>query len=57
MCMQCMAGAMSAGAGATGARTYLATRDWAWLTPRRLQQATRLLLGGALLASTVLVGG
>lgn len=52
-----MAGAMSAGAGPTGARTYLASRDWTWLTPRRLQHATRLLLGGALFASTVLIGG
>lgn len=57
MCVQCMMGAMTAGAGATGARSWLATRRWAWLTPARLHRATILLLGGGLLASATLVSG
>jgi hypothetical protein len=35
MCMQCVAGAMTAGAAATGARAWLVARAGAWLTPRR----------------------
>ncbi len=57
MCMQCMMGAMSAGAGASGARSWLATRRWAWLTPLRLRRITFLLLAAALVASTVAIGG
>lgn len=57
MCVQCMMGAMTAGAGATGARSWLATRRWAWLTPSRLHRATILLLGSGLLASATLVSG
>lgn len=55
--MQCMMGAMTAGAGATGARSWLATRRWQWLTPTRLRRATMFLLGAALLASATLIGG
>jgi hypothetical protein len=51
MCMQCMAAATTAAAGATGLRAWLATRAWSWLTPRRLKLATGCLLGGALLLS------
>lgn len=57
MCMQCMAGAMTATAGASGLRAWLATRRFAWLTPRRLRAITIALVAGALLASTALVSG
>lgn len=57
MCMQCMAGAMTATAGAAGIRAWLATRAFAWLTPRRLRAITLVLIAAALLASTVLVSG
>lgn len=57
MCMQCMASAMTATAGAAGLRAWLATRAFAWLTPRRLKAITVALVAIALLASTVLVGG
>lgn len=57
MCMQCMAGAMTATAGAAGIRAWLATRAFGWLTPRRLKAITIALVGVALLASTLLVGG
>jgi hypothetical protein len=55
--MQCMMGAMGAGATVTGARSWLATRRWAWLTPQRLQRITiGLLVAGLLLSATVLSG-
>jgi len=57
MCMQCMAGAMTATAGAAGIRAWLATRAFGWLTPSRLKAITVVLVVGALLASTVLVSG
>jgi hypothetical protein len=55
--MQCMMGAMSAGATATGTRSWLATRQWRWLTPARLRRITIALVAGALIASTVVLGG
>jgi len=57
MCMQCMAGAMTATAGAAGIRAWLATRTFRWLTPKRLKAITVALVATALLASTVLVSG
>jgi hypothetical protein len=52
-----MMGAMSAGAAASGTRSWLATRRWAWLTPERLQRATATLVVLALaLSATVLSG-
>ena len=57
MCAQCMAGAMTAVAGATGVRAWLGTRAFGWLTPRRLRAITVVLVGSALIASTVLVSG
>jgi hypothetical protein len=57
MCMQCMAGAMTATAGATGIRAWLATRTYAWLTPQRLKAITIGLIAVALVASMVLVRG
>lgn len=56
MCVQCMAAAMGAGAGATGVRSYLGTRSWAWLTPHRLRRATQALLGAALVAASFGLG-
>jgi hypothetical protein len=54
MCMQCMAGAMTAGAAATGVRSWLAIHAGAWLTPRRKRIVTALLLtGGVLLAGLI----
>ena len=50
MCMQCMAAATTAAAGATGMRSWLGTRSWAWLTARRLRLAT----GGLMFAALVL---
>jgi hypothetical protein len=51
MCMQCMAAATTAAAGATGLRSWLATRRWSWLTPARLKLATGGLIGAALVLS------
>jgi hypothetical protein len=57
ICMQCMMGAMTAGAAATGTRSWLATRRWAWLTPVRLRRITlTLMVGGLVAAATVLSG-
>jgi hypothetical protein len=50
-------GAMSAGASATGVRAWLATSDWAWLTPARLHRLTIALLGIALLLAATFLGG
>jgi hypothetical protein len=57
MCMQCMATAMTAGAGVTGTRAYIAARHFSWMTPRRLRAITVTLLTGGLLASATLVSG
>jgi hypothetical protein len=57
MCMQCMMGAMSAGAAASGTRSWLATRRWAWLTPVRLRRITIALITGALVASATVLSG
>jgi len=57
MCAQCMMGAMTAGAGATGARTWLATRHWTWLTEQRLKRITVTLISVALVAAATLLSG
>jgi hypothetical protein len=57
MCMQCMMGAMTAGAAASGTRSWLATRCWAWLTPGRLRAVTVALLVAALAASATVLSG
>lgn len=44
MCMQCIAGAMTAGATATGTRTWLMALAPAWLTPSRRRYASRVLV-------------
>jgi hypothetical protein len=55
--MQCMATAMTAVGAASGARAYLGSRRYAWLTPKRLRVVTVLLAIGAVLASATLVSG
>jgi hypothetical protein len=57
MCTQCMMGAMTAGAGATGIRAWLALRRPRWLTPERFRVITVALLASALVASATLIGG
>ena len=57
MCAQCMATAMTAVGAASGARAYLGTRRFSWLTRRRLKAITIALATGAVLASATLVSG
>jgi hypothetical protein len=57
MCVQCMMGAMTAGASATGARSWLGTRRWSWLTQQRLRRITFVLLTAALIAASTLLSG
>jgi hypothetical protein len=57
MCVQCMMGAMTAGAAASGTRSWLATRGWAWLTPVRLRRITMALVIIALLLSATVLSG
>ena len=52
-----MATAMTAGAGVSGTRAYIAARHFAWATPRRMRAITIALLAIGLLASSVLVSG
>lgn len=52
MCAQCMMAAMTAGAGATGARSWLAAR----VTPKTLKRATVVLLSLAFFAAATLSG-
>jgi hypothetical protein len=52
-----MAAATTAAAGATGMRSWLATRTWSWLTPKRLKLATGALLVAALMVSANGTGG
>lgn len=57
MCAQCMVGATTAAAGVTGARAWLATKRYAWLTPRRLHLATGALIATGVVAAAVGLGG
>ncbi len=57
MCIQCMAGAMSAGAASSGLRAWLQLHRPGWMTDRHMTWATRAILGAGLLASTVAFGG
>jgi hypothetical protein len=57
MCMQCAAGAMTAVAGATGIRAWLASRGFSSLTPRRMRLATAALIGLALIGASVGISG
>jgi len=55
--MQCMATAMTAGAGVSGTRAYVAAKHFSWMTPRRMRAITASLLAAGLLASATLVSG
>jgi hypothetical protein len=57
MCIQCMMGAMTATASASGIRAWLAQRGWGWLTPRRMRYVTLGLIAAALVVSSVSLGG
>jgi hypothetical protein len=57
MCMQCMAGAMTAVGAASGTRAYLGSRHFSWLTPRRLRKITIALALAAVVASATLLSG
>ena len=50
MCATC---AFTAAAGAAGLRTWLQTRAWSWLTPRRLRRITVASAIAALAGATV----
>ena len=52
MCMQCMATAMTAGAGVSGTRAYIAAKHFSWVTPRRMRAITATLLAAGLVASS-----
>jgi hypothetical protein len=51
MCVQCMAGAMTAAAGATGVRAWLAMRFGHLMTPRRKKAMSAALIIGGVIAS------
>jgi hypothetical protein len=55
--MQCMYTAMASTAAASGARTWLHTRRFGWLTPKRLHRITVGLVTAALIASATLISG
>lgn len=57
MCVQCMVGATTAVAGASGIRVWL--RAWSpnWLTPTVMKRVTFALVVGVLLASSLLLTG
>jgi hypothetical protein len=52
MCVQCMAGAMTAAAGATGTRAWLVSRFGHLMTPRR-----KRILSATLILAGVIVSG
>ena len=54
MCAQCMVGAMTAGAAATGVRTWLFTHAGTWLTPHRRTLITHTLLALGVLAAALI---
>jgi hypothetical protein len=54
MCRQCVAGAMTAGAAATGARAWIVAHGGAWLTPRRKTLLTRTLIAAGIVAAGVI---
>jgi hypothetical protein len=51
--MQCMAGAMTAGAATTGLRAWVATRAFSWLTPRRRTFITRTVMVAGVIAAAL----
>jgi hypothetical protein len=53
MCLQCMSVAVTSVGAAGGLRSWIASRNPSWLTPRRLRLLTAALLTIAVLASAV----
>jgi hypothetical protein len=53
MCVQCIAGAMTAGAAATGLLAWLATHAGHWLTPGRKRALTAALITAGVLGAGV----
>ncbi len=53
MCLQCVAGAMTAGVAVTGSRAWLVARAGAWLTPGRKRALTGVLMVGGVVAAGV----
>jgi hypothetical protein len=53
----CAACAIAAAAGASGARSWLASRHMSWLTPRRMRAATAVLFVAAGISSSVVLSG
>ena len=51
MCVQCIAGAMAAGAAATGTRAWLAAHAGRWLTARRKRAITGVLIVAGVLGA------
>jgi len=51
MCIQCMAGAMVAGAAVTGSRWWIVVRFRDALTPRRRRALTAVLLTAGVLSA------
>jgi hypothetical protein len=48
-----MIGATTAAAGVTGARSWLAAKHYAWMTPRRLRLLTGSLITVGVIAASV----
>lgn len=57
MCVQCMYTAMASTGVAAGARSWLHTRRYSWLTPIRMRRITLALVAAALVASATLISG
>ena len=57
MCAQCMIGATTAAAGVTGARSWVAAKGYAWMTPRRLRVITGVLIAAGVIAASVGLSG
>ena len=53
MCAQCMAGAATVAAGASGLRAWLAAAGFRWVTPLRLKRLTAALFAVAILIAGV----
>ena len=51
MCVQCIAGAMTAGAAASGSRAWIVARAGAWLTLRRKRALTGILVVAGVLGA------
>ena len=54
MCVLC---AMTAATGVAGARSYLQSRRWSWLTPKRLRRFTVGLFVVGILISVIAIKG